>query len=55
MTNEDDRILREIINEVVYATVQKINEEAKAVEITSMPYKHQWILEEVIRELQERV
>ena len=43
-----------LVDKVVRAAIQLINAEARKVE-SQMPYKAQFTLEEVIRELQERV
>jgi hypothetical protein len=43
-----------LVDKIVHAVVIEINAEARKIK-SEMPYKAQFVLEEVIRELQERV
>jgi hypothetical protein len=43
-----------LVQEIVHMVVQKINAEARKIQ-SEMPYKAQFTLEEVIKELQDRV
>jgi hypothetical protein len=43
-----------LVEEIVHAVVTKINAEARKIQ-SEMPYKAQFTLEEVIKELQDRV
>jgi uncharacterized protein (DUF608 family) len=43
-----------LVTEIVHMVIQKINAEAGKIE-SKMPYKAQFTLEEIIRELQDRV
>ena len=47
--------LRERVVTIVKQTIESINRSANEVQKSEMPYKAQWILENVIEELQSRV
>jgi hypothetical protein len=55
MTDADKQKLRAISTHLADNVCQQINAEAILVDTPSMPYKTQWILEELIKLLQERV
>jgi len=46
--------LRKIADKIADETAEKINKEVKDVN-SKMPYKAQWVLEEVVRDLEERI
>ena len=46
--------LRKIADKIADETSDKINKEVKNVE-SKMPYKAQWVLEEVVRDLKDRI
>ena len=45
----------ELIAKIVNAVAEKINAEAPKIKSQDMPYKCQYVLEEVIKDLQSRV
>jgi len=47
--------LRAKVPAIVTNCLKAVNEAARQVKVSDMPYKAQWILEEVIKELQSRV
>ncbi|MBM3201801.1 MAG: hypothetical protein FJZ56_05280 [Chlamydiae bacterium] len=46
--------LRKIADKIADDTAEKINKEVKDVK-SEMPYKAQWVLEEVVRDLENRI
>ena len=46
--------LRKIADKIADETAEKINKEVKDVK-SKMPYKAQWVLEEVVKDLEERI
>jgi hypothetical protein len=46
--------LRSVVNKIVPQIINLINSNTKSV-TSKMPYKNQWVLEEIIKELEKRV
>jgi hypothetical protein len=46
--------LRKVANKIANDTAAKINKEVKDIK-SEMPYKAQWVLEEVVRDLEDRI